>query len=61
MQNIDWPLAIILAVMFVVISIVRWRYFRSLARRRARRAEQSTGTEHDDLNDTVNRVEPPAP
>ena len=51
MQNIDWPLAIILAVMFVVISIVRWRYFRSLARRRARHAEQSTG----------DRGEPPAP
>jgi len=61
MQNVDWPLAITLAVMFIVISIVRWRYFRSLARRRARREERSTGTERGDRNDTVNDVEPPAP
>ena len=36
MKDIDWPLAITLAVVFVVMSIVRWRYFRSLARRRQR-------------------------
>jgi hypothetical protein len=48
MQNIDWPLAITLAVVFVVMSIVRWRYFRSVARRRARRDEKSTGTERGD-------------
>jgi hypothetical protein len=51
MRDIDWPLAITLAVVFVVMSIVRWRYFRSLARRRARRDEAS-GTD---------RVDPPAP
>jgi len=51
MHNIDWPLAITLAVVFVVMSIVRWRYFRSVARRRARRDEAS-GTD---------RVDPPAP
>ena len=39
MHNIDWPLAITLAVVFVLMSVVRWRYFRSLARRRAKRAE----------------------
>ncbi|MFL5620080.1 MAG: hypothetical protein ACJ79A_17010 [Gemmatimonadaceae bacterium] len=39
MRDIDWPLAITLAVMFVLISIFRWRYFRSLARRRSRRRE----------------------
>jgi hypothetical protein len=33
MKNIDWPLAILLAVMFVVMSVVRWRYFRSRASR----------------------------
>lgn len=27
MRNVDWPLAIMLAVMFVVMSVVRWRYF----------------------------------
>ncbi len=32
--DIDWPLAIALAVVFVVMSLVRWRYFRSLAKRR---------------------------
>ena len=48
MRNIDWPLAITLAVVFVVMSIVRWRYFRSLARRRARRAEAANGDERSD-------------
>jgi hypothetical protein len=38
-REIDWPLAITLAVVFVLMSIVRWCYFRSLARRRAKRAE----------------------
>lgn len=33
MKDIDWPLALLLAVMFVVMSVVRWRYFRSAARR----------------------------
>jgi membrane protein implicated in regulation of membrane protease activity len=39
LSNVDWPLAITLAVVFVVMSVVRWRYFRSLARRRARRQD----------------------
>jgi hypothetical protein len=39
MKDIDWPLAITLAVLFVVMSVFRWRYFRSVARRRARRTE----------------------
>jgi uncharacterized membrane protein len=38
-SHIDWPLAILLAVMFVVMSVFRWRYFRSVARRRAQRRE----------------------
>jgi hypothetical protein len=38
-HNVDWPLAITLAVVFIVISVVRWRYFRSLVRRRAARKE----------------------
>jgi hypothetical protein len=37
---VDWPLAIMLAVVFVVMSVVRWRYFQSLARRRSNRAKQ---------------------
>lgn len=42
MEHIDWPFAIALAVVFVVMSVVRWRYFQSLARRRDRaRAEKS--------------------
>jgi hypothetical protein len=36
---VDWPLAITLAVVFVVMSVFRWRYFRSVARRRAQRNE----------------------
>ena len=39
MSHIDWPLAILLAVMFVVMSVFRWRYFRSVARRRAQPRE----------------------
>lgn len=39
MHDVDWPLAITLAVVFVVMSVLRWRYFRSVARRRARRRE----------------------
>jgi hypothetical protein len=34
-SDVDWPLAITLAVVFVVMSVFRWRYFRSVARRRA--------------------------
>lgn len=40
MRDIDWPLAITLAVVFVVMSAVRWRYFRSVARRSARRVQK---------------------
>ena len=28
MSDIDWPLAIALGAMFVVMSLLRWRYFR---------------------------------
>ena len=35
MSEVDWPLAIVLGVVFVVMSVVRWRYFKSLARRRS--------------------------
>jgi hypothetical protein len=34
MNKIDWPLAVMLAVMFVVMSLVRWRYFKRWAGRR---------------------------
>ncbi|MEO7712767.1 MAG: hypothetical protein ABIV10_07610 [Gemmatimonadaceae bacterium] len=43
-RDIDWPLAVSLAVVFVVMSVVRWRYFRSVARRRGRPpADDHTG------------------
>ena len=61
MRGIDWPLAITLAVVFVVMSIVRWRYFRSLARRRARRHDASSGTDRGDRADAANGVDPPTP
>jgi hypothetical protein len=32
-MKVDWPLAIALLVVFVVTSIVRWRYFQARARR----------------------------
>jgi hypothetical protein len=41
-SDIDWPLAITLAVVFVVMSIVRWRYFRSAARRWGKKAPDDT-------------------
>jgi len=40
-SNVDWPLAIMLAVVFVVMSAVRWRYFQSRARRKSRNAERT--------------------
>jgi len=43
---VDWPLALGLIVVFVVMSMVRWRYFKSLARRRdaARRQKEAPPT-----------------
>jgi hypothetical protein len=37
--DIDWPLAIELAVVFAVLSYVRWRWFRSRLRRLKKRDE----------------------
>jgi hypothetical protein len=35
MTRVDWPLALTLALVFVVTSVVRWRYFkRRMAGRR---------------------------
>ena len=44
MTGIDWPLAIVLLVMFVVMSTLRWRYFkRRMARsRQVQTAERTT-------------------
>jgi ABC-type spermidine/putrescine transport system permease subunit I len=48
MENIDWPFAIGLAIVFVVMSVVRWRYFQSLARRRDRaRAAKAAAQQRD--------------
>ncbi|MFI5256702.1 MAG: hypothetical protein ACHQRK_05515 [Gemmatimonadales bacterium] len=33
MRHIDWPLAVALAIVFVVMSVVRWRYFKALGKR----------------------------
>jgi membrane protein implicated in regulation of membrane protease activity len=33
MKNVDWPLAITLVVVFLVMSFVRWRYFMRRAKR----------------------------
>jgi membrane protein implicated in regulation of membrane protease activity len=38
MRDVDWPLAITLVIVFVVMSVFRWRYFRSRARRMDRAA-----------------------
>jgi hypothetical protein len=49
MKNIDWPLAITLAIVFVVMSVFRWRYFKSLARRRQQAQDaQRTAPPSDD-------------
>jgi hypothetical protein len=37
MRHVDWPLAITLGVVFVVTSIVRWRYFMRRAKRNRER------------------------
>lgn len=44
MSDIDWPLAIMLGVVFVVMSVLRWRYFRSAARRWTRRQDDDITT-----------------
>lgn len=44
MSDVDWPLAISLGVVFVVMSVVRWRYFRSRARRWNRTAPAAPST-----------------
>jgi hypothetical protein len=33
MKHVDWPLAITLAFVFVVMSVVRWRYFMRRSKR----------------------------
>ena len=42
MRNVDWPLAIMLAVMFVVMSVLRWRYFKKRLGRTGRREDGKT-------------------
>ncbi len=38
MRNIDWPLATALGIVFVVTSLLRWRYFkRRMSRRNGER------------------------
>jgi membrane protein implicated in regulation of membrane protease activity len=37
-SSVDWPLATVLAIVFVVTSVLRWRYFR----RRATRADRAS-------------------
>jgi membrane protein implicated in regulation of membrane protease activity len=44
MSRIDWPLAVTLAVVFVVMSIVRWRYFMRRLARRKHPTTDATGT-----------------
>ena len=46
MSGIDWPLAIPLVVVFVVMSVVRWKYFtrRMTGRREDRKTEKGTPT-----------------
>jgi membrane protein implicated in regulation of membrane protease activity len=43
MSDIDWPLAGTLAVVFVVMSVLRWRYFRRRMERQKHR-ERGKGT-----------------
>jgi membrane protein implicated in regulation of membrane protease activity len=38
MSRVDWPLALTLAFVFVVMSVVRWRYFMRRAARLKREA-----------------------
>jgi membrane protein implicated in regulation of membrane protease activity len=47
MKNVDWPLALTLAIIFVVTSVVRWRYFRRrmAKRREAGRPDERTNEE----------------
>jgi membrane protein implicated in regulation of membrane protease activity len=40
MSDIDWPLAGTLAFVFVVMSVLRWRYFRRRMQRRTDRERE---------------------
>jgi hypothetical protein len=42
MSNIDWPLAITLLFVFAVMSVIRWRYFQRIAKRRAAQEKDTT-------------------
>lgn len=44
MSQIDWPLAIALGVVFVVMSVVRWRYFRSASKRWAAKKDRDSSS-----------------
>jgi hypothetical protein len=39
-SHADWPLAITLGIVFIVTSVVRWRYFMRRARRRQQNGER---------------------
>ena len=41
-MNIDWPLAIVLAVAFVVMSFARWRWFRARMNRHQKATKPPT-------------------
>ncbi|HET7189981.1 MAG TPA: hypothetical protein VFI52_17630 [Gemmatimonadaceae bacterium] len=43
MRSVDWPLAIMLAVMFVVMSVVRWRYFKKRFAKSGRTGRRKDG------------------
>jgi hypothetical protein len=36
-MNVDWPLATVLAVVFVVLSFARWRWFKARMNRSQRK------------------------
>ena len=47
MRNVDWPLAIMLAVMFVVMSVLRWRYFQKRFAKSGGQKDRMTGGQEE--------------
>ncbi len=57
MSRIDWPLAIVLGVVFVVMSVARWRFF--MARARRRRIDAPAAEQRDERKAPATEAEGP--
>lgn len=57
MSRIDWPLAIVLGIVFVAMSVARWRFF--MARARRRRVDAPVAEQRDERKGPEREAEGP--